>query len=192
MCFVNMNENYLLLWATFSFCLLAPSMSAPSSFRKAWLAHYAELIAVWRNKPSVQDDAQDALQDAAVRLLENAAEPPQNPRAYLQRSVRNGLVDVYRRHVALPTCPWDQVSDMEQPAHEGPEAHAHSRQMMSALQTALEQLPLRTQQVYILCRIEGYSHKEIASRLGLSRDMVEKHMNRCLRHLQEHLQNYAP
>ena len=189
---MNMNENYLLLWATFYFCLLASFMSAPSSFRKAWLAHYAELITAWRNKSSSQDDAQDALQDAAVRLLENASEPPQNPRAYLQRSVRNGLVDVYRRHAALPTCSWDQISDFEQPAHEGPEAHAHSRQMLDALQVALEQLPLRTQQVYILCRIEGYSHKEIASRLGLSRDMVEKHMNRCLRHLQEHLQNYAP
>lgn len=56
----------------------------------------------------------------------------------------------------------------------------------------LDELPDICRQVYIYQRLEGSSHAEIASELGISRAMVEKHMNKALRHLSTRLQKYAP
>ena len=47
---------------------------------------------------------------------------------------------------------------------------------------AIEQLPNRCQQVFILSRLHGLANGEIAELLGISRNMVEKHIIRALLH----------
>jgi RNA polymerase sigma-70 factor (ECF subfamily) len=64
--------------------------------------------------------------------------------------------------------------------------------VLDALMVALEELPLSCQKVYIRHRLEGWSHAEIAADMGISRSMVEKHMNRALLHIHEMLQKYSP
>lgn len=44
----------------------------------------------------------------------------------------------------------------------------------------IEGLPNRCQQVFILSRLHGLSNGAIADQLGISRNMVEKHIIRAL------------
>ena len=53
--------------------------------------------------------------------------------------------------------------------------------------TALNALPDRTRQVFVLCRVEGMRHRTVARRLGVSVSSVDKHMMKAIAHLAESL-----
>lgn len=132
------------------------------------------------------------MQDAVVGMLERGARAIQDPDAYLRRSAHNGLIDGHRRRAVWRTSPLQDLDEVDHPPAPGPEAAACERQLSDSLLAALDELPLKCQQVYIRHRLEGWSHAEIARHMGLSRSMVEKYMTRALRHLSERLQDYAP
>ncbi|MDX3893678.1 RNA polymerase sigma factor [Pusillimonas sp.] len=166
-------------------------MSRPPVAKKGWLAHYSELVAAWRRK-DMHEDSEDAMQDAVVRLLENGAAAVDNPRAYLQRSVSNGVIDRHRHQAVVPMTPMHELAENDHPLGSGPETQVFSQQLVADLKDALGELPLVCQQVYVRHRLEGWTHAEIAQAMGISRAMVEKHMTRALQHLNRKLQKYAP
>ncbi|MFA5488856.1 MAG: sigma-70 family RNA polymerase sigma factor [Candidimonas sp.] len=166
-------------------------MSRPSKSVKSWLAHYSELASAWRGKAGGHEDAQDAMHDAVVRLLENGAAAVADPKAYLKRSIANGIIDRHRHRAVLAMSSLDELDESEHPAVSGPEAGVFSRQLMDDLAIALDELPLVCRQVYVGHRLEGWTHAEISAALGISRDMVEKRMTQALQHLNRRLQKYA-
>jgi RNA polymerase sigma-70 factor (ECF subfamily) len=64
-----------------------------------------------------------------------------------------------------------------------PERVLQGRQAVTALRTALEELPQRTRAIFLLHRFEGLKYKEIARRLGISSSSVEKHMMAAIKHV---------
>lgn len=179
--------------ASFRTLIVSPRpMSRRQQSKQGWLAQYGELLRAWRQRGEVKEDVEDAMHDAVVRLLENGAAAVENPRAYLARSTANGLIDRMRHRAVLPLAPLHEIEEADHPLAQGPEAQLFSRQMLDDLRLALEELPPVCQQVYTRHRLEGWSHAEIASALGISGAMVEKHMTRALQHLNRRLQKYAP
>ena len=160
---------------------------------QGWLAHYAELIGAWARRKHDRDEGQDATQNAALSLLQTV-EPAglRDPRAYLRRSVRNGMTARYRDTVAAHSVAWQEMPEHEQPAVAEVESNIRAAQLTDALQEALEELPLPCQQVFAWHRLEGRTMADIARRMGLSVSMVEKHMTRCMRHLHARLKHHAP
>lgn len=167
---------------------MPPRSAQPTS----WLAHYRELIRACLRRGHQRHDVEDAVQDAVVGMLEQSAGAIQDPGAYLRRSTYNGLIDGHRRRAVWQTSSLQDLAEADHPSSPGPESAARERQLSDALLKALEELPLKCQQVYIRHRLEGWSHVEIAQHMGLSRSMVEKYMTRALRHLSERLQDHAP
>lgn len=62
--------------------------------------------------------------------------------------------------------------------------------LADTLQIVIDQLPEKTREVFILCKQEGKSYKEIAEIQGISIKTVENQMGRAFRHLRENLQHY--
>ncbi|HEV2482124.1 MAG TPA: RNA polymerase sigma-70 factor [Puia sp.] len=58
------------------------------------------------------------------------------------------------------------------------------------LSEALEQLPQRQKEVYLMARTQGLSHEIIAGELQLSRLTVKKHMAEALKFLRKYLSQY--
>jgi RNA polymerase sigma-70 factor (ECF subfamily) len=61
-----------------------------------------------------------------------------------------------------------------------------SSRAAESLQTAiaaLQKLPERTRDIFVLRRIEGHAYRDIASKYGISVSAVEKHMVRAVQHL---------
>jgi RNA polymerase sigma factor (sigma-70 family) len=151
-----------------------------------FFAYYDELVRTWRGRVESRHDAEDIAHDAVVRVLEADGAAVLQPRAYLHQTARNLAIDAFRRRAAHETVPLDALA--ESPALDGdPHEALRASRMAAALEAALAELPLNCRQVFVWQRVSGLSHAEIARRLGVSKNMVEKHMIRAMRHLRERL-----
>ncbi|MBO9664577.1 sigma-70 family RNA polymerase sigma factor [Dokdonella sp.] len=137
-----------------------------------------------------EHDAQDIAQESMVRLLRySRSEPAEAWQALLYRIAINLLRDRKRRSATEQErrsgVDFGVVAN-EAVSHEpSPEQHASHRQALVRMQAAVQQLPQRCREVYLLHRIEGMTYPEIARRSGVSAKAVEKNISRALRLLRE-------
>lgn len=156
------------------------------SRHKGFLDHYHELIGTWTRKLRSREQAEDLAHDTFVRVLENDAQPVEQPRAYLHQAARNIAVDAYRREDRRQALEQGGLELLPQ-ADDDPESYVHALELADSVERALAELPLNCRRVFIWQKLEGLTQAEIAERMGLTRNMVEKYMIRTLRHLREHV-----
>ena len=65
-------------------------------------------------------------------------------------------------------------------------------QLAEALEQALASLPLKKRQAYVWHRLEGYSQPEIAQRMGLALNTVERYIMDATREMREQLERFCP
>ncbi|WP_416422460.1 sigma-70 family RNA polymerase sigma factor [Pseudomonas sp. App30] len=150
-----------------------------------FLEHYQELLGAWTRRLRDRARAEDLTHDAFVRVLETPAAEVQQPRAYLHQAARNIAVDGYRREdrrAALESL----ALAPDAAAGADPEAFVQAVQLADAVEKALDELPPNCRKVFVWQKLEGLSQAEIAERMGLSRNMVERYMMRALKHLRGH------
>ncbi|KAA0889193.1 sigma-70 family RNA polymerase sigma factor [Pusillimonas sp. ANT_WB101] len=167
-------------------------MSRSPTSHKGWLTYYRGLIGTWTKRSSSPHDAEDAAHDVVVNLLQKGDAAVLDSKSYLYGASQNRLVGEFRRQRRSERISMDALAEDEQPLSDDPESAIRAAQLAEALKLALLELPLKCQQVFLWNKIEGYTQEEVAQKLGLSQSMVEKHMKRTLRHIQEKLQGYAP
>ena len=120
------------------------------------------------------EDARDVVQDAFARLL-GTRTLPREPVAFLNRIVRNLVIDRSRRQSArgseLP------LDDENEPRVEPTQSDAiELEQTRAQYRASVEALPRRTREVFLLHRVEGLAYKDIAALLGISIRTVEWHV----------------
>lgn len=160
------------------------------------LAHYyQELLNYFARAVRSRDRASDLVHEAYTRVLalEQSGQVVEQPRALLYRTARNLLIDQHRRQaVRAPHAAGDvaygaqgdgpvpDVADLPAPAALGPEAQAASAQGMAALLATIDALPLRCREAFILHKFDGLPQAEVAAHMGISRKMVEQHIQRAM------------
>lgn len=77
------------------------------------------------------------------------------------------------------------VLDMDHPLVPSAEHLVDLQQRLAILQNIIDLLPARCKQVFWLFKIEGLSQQEIADRLGISLNMIQKHLIRAMLDLLE-------
>ena len=149
---------------------------------------YRDLLpAIWRSTRCVHR-AQDVLHDAFVRYaLSGRHETLTTPHAYLRTVVRSVLADHARdqvRWTGLPAHPGEGESPMatDSTALTTPSTEflLDLQQRLTAVQTLIDGLPPRCREVFWLCRVEGLTQPEIARRLDITLNTVERHLMRAL------------
>ena len=126
--------------------------------------------------------AEDVAQALWLRIQKVEDEPPiVNKRSFLFRLASNLAIDhlrAERRKDALFT------SDEAAGGVAAPEPNAETRlldlEKLRLLDAAVATLPLRCRQVFTLIKIDELSIPETARRLGISEDMVRKHIRHAL------------
>lgn len=167
-------------------------MSLSPSHIKGWLAHYGELIGTWAKRNSRPSDAEDAAQDAMAQVLRDSDLAVAAPKAYLHRAAHNRLISEVRRQSRYPSVPLEALAAEDHPLLRDPEADIRARQLADALERALASLPLRKRQAYIWHRLEGYTQPEIAQRMGLGLNTIERYIIDATREMREQLQRFCP
>ncbi len=131
-----------------------------------------------------REDAADATQETFLRMLSvSPVTVIENPQGYLFQVARSVAFSASARLKAERAF-FDREADVSDIAEDrpGPERIVDARQRLLLFAKAIHELPPRCQQVFILSRIEGMANGEIARLLGISRNMVEKHIIRALLH----------
>lgn len=105
-----------------------------------------------------------------------------NPRAYLFTAAQSVLLQQVRRAriVSIESVAEIERLDITQDER-SPERHAIAGQELRRIGEALSALPDKCRQVFLLRKVDGLSQREIAARLGISENTVEKHIVKGLR-----------
>jgi RNA polymerase sigma factor (sigma-70 family) len=130
-----------------------------------------------------QRAAEDIVQTVWLKLRERGdAQSWEEPRAVLFTTAANLGTDSHRRESAAERAMSREAASAET-ATPGPdpEAHADAVGQLERLSAALEQLPEQCRRAFLLNRIEGLTHTQIATQLGVSTKTVQRHIERALR-----------
>lgn len=151
---------------------------------------YSDLLRSIVRQTRCGDRAQDVLHDSLLRyVLTPKRDAIAEPQAYLRTVARSVLTDHLRDSVRYVPFRYEQDDDgididsvvtLAEPATPSAEQLADLHQRLEALQCLLDGLPPRCREVFWLFRVEGYKQIEIASKLGMSVNMVERHVMRAL------------
>jgi RNA polymerase sigma factor (sigma-70 family) len=126
------------------------------------------------------EEASDIVQEAFSRLLgARARQSLRNPGAFLNRIVRNLLIDRSRRNaVRPPFVSLEPGDDIALPPDQGEALELD--QMRKRYRDIVDALPPRTREVFLLHRVDELGYREIAERLGISIRTVEWHIAQAI------------
>ncbi len=144
---------------------------------RSWLADTAER------------DAEDVVQDVALRLLESTGlgEPIRDLSAYVYRALRNRVVDLYRRRrpaggqQPLP----EELPDPRASAPEAP-------QLREDLFAAIDRLPEAQRAVFLATELEGSTYRELAEKWGVPIGTLLARKHRAVKALRAALAHLQP
>lgn len=129
-------------------------------------------------------DAEDIVQDAYVNLYTRSDTGQwREPRAFLFRTISNLLIDRWRIQQRRQGHQAD-VTETEEIAcqYPNPEKQLIDKQRLRKLLDVLDELPEINRHAFVLNRIDGLGHTEIAALLGVSCKTVQRYIERTIQH----------
>lgn len=174
-------------------------MQAPPPVQPSLIAalvhHYEALVAHVRSKrwcgqagagPSADEVAREAVHEVCLQLLREGPRPGEVrvPLAFLRTLTQRRAIDVLRRERAWrqPLVQADgSLQELNAAGAAGqPEVRLLAAQQYRHLVLAIEALPPRCRDAFVLCRIHGWSQQEAAQHLGMAVRTVERHVRVAL------------
>lgn len=129
--------------------------------------------------------AQDILQDLYVKLEgQSSATEVKYPKAYLYRIANNLIIDQQRFQSRFTDSDDDSLHQVNEL---GPEVELEHQQRLKIVAQALNELPDKTKDVFTMQRLQQVDKSEVASNLGISVNMVEKHLRRAVQYCRDKL-----
>lgn len=121
------------------------------------------------------DNAEDIVQDCFVAMIEKGmGENIDNVRSYLYIAVRNRCLNMLRdTHKELSAT--DAEGDISD--EEAVEASLHEAELW----TAIDSLPAKCREVFLMSKQQGLKYREIANELGISEKTVEHQISKALK-----------
>ncbi|PTQ68993.1 sigma-70 family RNA polymerase sigma factor [Pseudomonas sp. GV071] len=145
--------------------------------------YYRELVRFLSAKLGDRHAAADVAHDAYLRVMERSSQAQiESPRAFLYRTALNLVIDEHRRNALRRTETLDVLDQEEQFFCPSPHRSLAQDQRLQLLQRALDELPALCRDAFLLRKLEGLSHDEIAQRLDISQSLVEKHIVNAMKH----------
>jgi RNA polymerase sigma factor (sigma-70 family) len=108
------------------------------------------------------------------------------PRAYLFQVARSVISKHVRRARVVSIHSMEDLTQLEHADDcPSPERVAIDRDQLRHLAEAIGAMPAKTQEAFVLRRVDGLSQREISARMAISENTVEKHISRGLRFLSD-------
>lgn len=148
-----------------------------SSIRELFTRSQRDLLRLLTRRVG-RDNAPDLLQEAFLRVLRrNTMQDIADPPAYLRRTVVNLAMDFSRRRKIETKFMVCDAAACDAPSEDAlPEQLVDAGQRSRLLASAIDALPPKCRQVFVMRMHDDIPQDEIARRLGISRNMVDRHM----------------
>jgi RNA polymerase sigma-70 factor, ECF subfamily len=135
--------------------------------------------------------AEEIVQDIFIYLWEKKDQIrlDQSVKAYLLRASKNRSLN-YIRNEKSRTGIINKIKNTDASFDSMPDNVMDANQLRDVINKAIESLPERCRQVYILGKEQSLTYKEISDELGISVKTVEAQMGSALKKLREQLRPY--
>lgn len=149
---------------------------------------YHHNLCVYANS-LVRDDliAEDIVQNVLVRTWEKRGKLKSDfsIKNYLYKSVHNEFVDQYRKSKAVMALEKKYIAALDLVIDEKNENQL--QKMMVLVSEAIEDLPPKCRQIFLLSKKEGLTNIEIAEHLDISKKTIEAQLTKAFRFLRKRL-----
>lgn len=174
-----------------------PSQHNRTDFWDIWTKHqnyfYIRCLK-WMNGNAI--DAEDLLSQAMLKAWNkwpDYAEKIVNPKAWITQVIHNLCVDLHRQRQQIV----QDIETLEEAKNvqilkcfESPEGGLFCQELRFYLKQAIETLPTKLRDAFILRYCQEKSYKEIASRLSVSEDAIYKRVQHAIVLLRQQLDPY--
>lgn len=151
--------------------------------------YYDELLGFLTARLGCREQAADVVQETYMRVLsmENR-ETVVQPRAFLYKTALNLTVDLFRKQRlrAEHTVDLEYARDVPSGAPDQ-ETILEGKRRLQLLRHAIAELPPKCRHVFLLHKFMHVPQHELAERLGISKNMVERHVMKALSHCRDRL-----
>ena len=164
-----------------------------NEFEDVFRANYRDLCSYAVYYLKDKDEAEEAVQDVFVSLWEKREQLQitTSIRSYLFRSVYNYSMNKLKH---------EKVKRAYEAHHEHTAERAHNpvtgrifgKELEKRIAQAIETLPEKCREIFMLNRFQHLKYAEIAEHLDLSVKTVENQMGKALKVLREELKEYLP
>ncbi|MDR0260053.1 MAG: sigma-70 family RNA polymerase sigma factor [Comamonas sp.] len=173
----------------------APSADALASLYQRWRS---PLVRLFQRRSHSREQSEEAAQEVFVRLAISGKQlAPDEEKPYLSTVARSVSTDDWRKagrgsapEMVSVDSDAEELAALPSDDTQSPLEIAAQRQRIARLNDAVAELPERQRQAFLLNRIDGLSHDEVAAAMGISPRMVAKHLSRAMAYCQLRL-NYA-
>ena len=176
-------------------------VSGDKNFSGIYLVYFPKMVRFAQEYVISEEDAKNIVQDLFLYLWEHREmlESISNLNAFLYTLIKNRCIDFYRLS-SRKGLKRESLSDIqERELHLKIDALQQfdtnifsENEIEELLEKAIEKLPEKCRQVFIMSRIDGMKHDEIARKLEISVNTVQNHVSSAIRKLKVELKDYLP
>ena len=151
-----------------------------SAFRALFDKYYQLLLAVAINFIKDVNTAKDIVQEVFFQIWQKREQLniSSSVEAYLKRSVINRSLNLIKYQQRLTG---DEALGFKESNEVSALEKIQANELQEVIQHALDSLPERCRLIFIMRRVEGLSHKEIAEKLEISPKTIENQMTKALK-----------
>ena len=166
----------------------AKHLTDKQSFETLFREYYPPLCAFAKKYVFDVDDVKDIVHQVFVNLWQRRDEIDSDTslRSYLFTGVHNRCLNYIRdrKKIVQFDAPHDagELSDYLQ-SHD----HLESEETVARINKALDELPEKSREIFMMSRFDNLKYREIAEKLNISVKTVETQMSRALKTLREKL-----
>lgn len=166
----------------------AGTAGEPADFEAIYRSEVPSLMRFFRRRLGSHEEADDLAHEALARFLRaSPATRIATPQAYLRRIATNLLRDrAERASTRLAQLSVPLVEGFDHPTEYDQHRELEGRQELDHYTAILRQLKPKTLEIFLLSRVDGFTYKEIADKVGMSVWGVKKQMLRAIAHIDQH------
>ncbi len=163
------------------------------TFEDLFRTHFKHLCTFALKYVKDLDTAKEIVQDVFLNLWEkrDSIDPAMSIKSYLTTAIYNRSLNHLRDHKKFNS---DILSFENLYPFNDQESTDHlvTYELHQKINLAIDELPLKCKEVFMLNRFEDLKYREIAEKLNISVKTVETQMSKALQHLRVRLVEYLP